>query len=95
MCTCPNGCNLHTAYSPCDLEERCLPLTSHLNLVTLVATLLGTWGQCWDWLAWCQYTVTGRDSRVHLHFLSQCGSTNICLSGWVPEIHWRVAGDIE
>ena len=26
---------------------------------TLVATLPGTWCQRWDWLAWCQYTVSG------------------------------------
>ena len=32
-------------------------------------------GQCWDWLAWCQYTVTGWDGKFDLQLLSQCGST--------------------
>ena len=32
-------------------------------------------GQCWDWLARCQYTVTGWDRKLDLQFLSQCGST--------------------
>ena len=32
-------------------------------------------GQCWDWLARCQYTVTGRDGKFDLQLLSQCGNT--------------------
>ena len=33
------------------------------------------YGQCWDWLARCQYTVTGWDGKFGLQLLSQCGST--------------------
>ena len=35
--------------------------TSDLQIDTPVATLPGVWrygGQRWDWLAWCQYSVT-------------------------------------
>ena len=31
---------------------------------TPVVTLPGARRQCWDWLAWCQYTVTGWDGKV-------------------------------
>ena len=41
---------------------------------------------CWGWLAWCQYTVTGWDSKFDLQHLSRCGSTYDCLSRSVPEI---------
>ena len=44
-------------------------------------------GQRWDWLARCQYTVTGWDGKFDLQLLSQCGSTCNCLSRSVPEIH--------
>ena len=32
-------------------------------------------GQCWDWSARCQYTVTGWDGKFGLQLLSQCGGT--------------------
>ena len=48
-------------------------------------------GQHWDWLAWCQYTVTGRD-WFDLPLLSCCGSKYNCLSRLVPVIHYHVAG---
>ena len=33
-------------------------------------------GQCWNWLAWCQCTVTGWwDKNFDVNFLSLCGST--------------------
>ena len=32
-------------------------------------------GLLWDWLARCQYTVTGWDGKLYLPFLPQCGST--------------------
>ena len=48
-------------------------------------------GQRWDWLARCQYTVTGRLGKLDLQLLSQCGSTSNCLSRSVPEIHSHVA----
>ena len=32
-------------------------------------------GQCWDWLAQCQNSVTGWDIKFGLQLLSQCGST--------------------
>ena len=34
------------------------------------ARCLALWGQCWDWLARCQYTVTGWDGKLDLHLLS-------------------------
>ena len=39
------------------------------------ARCLALKGQCWDWLAQCQYTVTGWDGKFGLQFLSQYGST--------------------
>ena len=39
------------------------------------ARRLALQGQCSDWLARCQYTVTGRGSKFDLQLLSQCGST--------------------
>ena len=44
-------------------------------------------GQCWDWLARCQYIVTGWDGEFKLQLLSQCGSTYVCVSRSVSEIH--------
>ena len=44
-------------------------------------------GQCWDWLAQCQYTVTGWDGKFGLQLLPQCGSTQNCVSRSVPGIH--------
>ena len=44
-------------------------------------------GQCWDLLAWCQYTMTGRDRKFDQQFLSQCGSMFIYLSRFVSQIH--------
>ena len=44
-------------------------------------------GQCWDWLAWCQYTVIGWDGKFDLQLLSQCGRS-------VLEIHSHVAGTL-
>ena len=49
-------------------------------------------GQLWDWLARCQYTVTGWDTKLDLQLLYQCGSTYNCLCRSVPEIHSHVAG---
>ena len=46
---------------------------------------------CWDWLAWCQYTVTCWDSKFDLQLLSQCGSTYTYLSKSIPEMHEHVA----
>ena len=56
------------------------------------ARRLALYSQCWDWLARCQYTVTGWDGKFDLQLLSQCGSTQNCLSRSVPEIHSHVAG---
>ena len=39
------------------------------------ARRLVLWGQCWDWSARCQYTVTEWDGRFGLQLLSQCGCT--------------------
>ena len=39
------------------------------------AKCLALWGQCWDWLARWQYTVTGWDGELDLQLLSLCGST--------------------
>ena len=39
-----------------------------------------------DWLARCQYTLTGWGRKFDLQLLSQCGSVYICLSTSVPEI---------
>ena len=39
------------------------------------ARRLALQGQCWDWLARCQYTVTGWDGKLDLQLLSQCDST--------------------
>ena len=44
--------------------------------------------QHWDWLAWCQYTVTGWDSKFDLQLLSQRGSTQNCQSRSVHETHF-------
>ena len=41
-------------------------------------------GQYRDWLARCQYIVTGWDGKFDLQLLSQCGSTYNCLSTSVP-----------
>ena len=49
-------------------------------------------GQRWDWLARCQYTMTGRDRKFDLQLLTPCGCTYSCLSRSVPDIHWHVAG---
>ena len=40
--------------------------TSDLKIGTPVATMPGAWRQCWDWLAQCQYTVTGWDGKFDL-----------------------------
>ena len=50
--------------------------TSDLKIGATVATLPGTY-QRWDWLACCQYTLCGWDSRFHLPLLSQF-SAQIC-----------------
>ena len=39
------------------------------------ARRLALQGQCWDWSARCQYTMTGWDGKFDLQLLSQCGST--------------------
>ena len=39
------------------------------------ARRLALQGQHWDWLARCQYTVTGWGRKFDLQLLSQCGST--------------------
>ena len=39
------------------------------------ARRLALQGQHWDWLARCQYTVTGWGRTLDLQLLSQCGST--------------------
>ena len=44
-------------------------------------------GQSWDWLAWCQFAVTGWDRMFDMQLLSKCGSTWNCPSRSVPEIH--------
>ena len=33
------------------------------------------YGQCWDWLAWCQYAVTGWDSLICIFYLSVAART--------------------
>ena len=45
------------------------------NSIGYPARRLALWGQCWDWSARCQYTVTGWDGKLDLQLLSQCGST--------------------
>ena len=52
--------------------------TRDLKIGTPVATLPGAWqyrGQRWDWLARCQYTLTGWGRKFDPQLLSQCGST--------------------
>ena len=44
------------------------------------------WGQHWDCLSRCQYTVTGWDGKLDLQLLSQCG--NFYLSVVVRTIVW-------
>ena len=71
--------------------------TSDLKIGTPVATLQGVWclqGQCWDWSARCQYTMTEWDGKFGLQLLFQCGSTYNCLSRSVPKIHSHVAGTL-
>ena len=51
-------------------------------------------GQCWDWLAHCQYTVAGWDGKFDPQLLSQCGSTLNCLRRSVPEVHSHAAGTL-
>ena len=49
--------------------------TSDLTNDTPVSTLPGVW-RYWvsaDWLAPCQYTATGRGSKLDLQLLPQCG----------------------
>ena len=58
--------------------------TSGLKIDTPVATLPG---QHWDWLARCQYIVTGLGRKFDLQLLSRCGRQYICQSRSVPEIH--------
>ena len=58
------------------------------------ARRLAIQGEFWDWLARCQYTVTGWDGKFGLQLLSQCGSTETCLCRSVREIHWHVAGTL-
>ena len=48
-------------------------------------------GQHWDWLAWCQYSVTGWDRKFDLLLLSRYGSMYNSLSRSIPEIQ-HVAG---
>ena len=60
--------------------------TSGLKIGTRVATLPDAW-RYRAWLARCQYPVTGWGSKFDLQLLSQCGSTYICLSRSVSEIH--------
>ena len=60
-----------------------------LNIETPVATLPGAWHDrvsAVDWLAWCQYTVTGWYGKFDLQLLLHCGSTYSCLSRSVSEI---------
>ena len=38
--------------------------------------------QCQDWLAWCEYTATGCDSKAGMQLLSPCGSTYMGLSSY-------------
>ena len=56
--------------------ESHFPRSIHISdlSITLVATLPGAWGQCWEWLAWRQYTVTKCYSNLDLQLLSQCRS---------------------
>ena len=66
--------------------------TNDLKIRTPVATLPGLrclvlQGQRWDWLAQCQYSVTGWGRKFDLQLLSPCGSMYNCLSRSVPEIH--------
>ena len=59
-----------------------IPVTENL-----VFPCLALYTQRWDWLIWCQYTVTGWDSKLDLQLLSQCGSTYTNLSRSVPETY--------
>ena len=68
--------------------------TSDIKIGTLVATLQGAWWyRVGYWLAWCQYTVTGWDSKF-----DQQTSISVlqheCLSRSVYEIHQHVAGTL-
>ena len=50
------------------------------NYMVNPARRLELYGQCNDWLARCQHTVTGLDNRFGLPLASQCGSTYLWLS---------------
>ena len=63
--------------------------TTDCNTGNPVAILPGAWryrvGA--DWLARCQYTVTGWGRKLDLQLLSQNGSTSNCLSRSVSEVY--------
>ena len=64
--------------------------TSDLNILHssgYPARRLALQGQCGDWLAQYQYTVTGWSRKFDLQLLSQCGSTLTCLSRSAHELH--------
>ena len=46
--------------------------------------------QRWDWLARCQFSVTGWYEKFDQQLLYQCGSTCKCLSRSVPVIHYSM-----
>ena len=68
------------------LHERDFSWSSHsgdFKIGTPVATparRLALQGQRWNWLAGCQYTVTGGGRKFDQQLLSQCGNTCNCLS---------------
>ena len=49
------------------------------------ARCLSSWERRLDWLARCQYSVTGWNGKFDLRLLSQCGSTHTCLRRSVPD----------
>ena len=45
-------------------------------------------GHCWDWLAYCQYTLIWQDGKFDLNFPSQCGSMrNFLHLSWRQKLH--------
>ena len=73
----PYGYDLHcNCQSPQFKSWLIIPVTLKLELWWLP---LQAWrGPCWDWLVWCQCTVTGWDTKFDLQLVSQCCT----VTGW-------------
>ena len=66
-------------------SSRDMPVTKFK--IGTPARFLAFQGQRWDWLARCQYTMTGLDSKFDPQLPSQCGNMYNRLSRSVPDIH--------